>query len=111
MIAGILSVVFAIAKLGAFARASPVDLDASRQVTSENNMAQSICHVCLKDRRVRGETGRRIFRTPVEITQDPIFNRKGVPARLCVHCDGGAYESAMQFHMYRTDGNEDDNGA
>ena len=99
-----LSAAFVIVRLAVFGRASPVDLAANKPIRGE--MAQSICKVCLKDRRTRNESARRILRTPVETTQHPLFAMKGVPVRLCVHCDGGAYEAAMRGHMDRIDGNE-----
>lgn len=99
-VVAMLSALFVIGRRKDSARALPVDLVANRQVTNE--MAQSVCHVCLKDRRSHGHSGRRIFRTPIEVTQDPAFRRKGVPARLCPVCDGEAYEMAMRGHEHRT---------
>lgn len=81
-----------------------MELAANRQVTNE--MADHICNVCLKERRLNGYNARRIFRTPIEVTQDAAFQRKGVPARLCVICDGEAYERAMQGHRDRTGSND-----
>jgi hypothetical protein len=78
----------------------PVDLAANRQVT--NGMAKSVCNVCLKEMRRSGHSGRRVFRTPIEVTQDPAFHRKGVPARLCPVCDGAAYEMTMRAYEART---------
>lgn len=99
-----LSAAFVIVRLAVFERASPVDLAVSKPIRGE--MAQSICKICLKNRKTKGESPRRILRTPVETTQHALFTRKGVPARLCVHCDGGAYEGVMRGHMERIDGNE-----
>lgn len=67
-------------------------------------VAQAVegCNCCKTDRAKNGKETRPLIRLPLEITQDKIFKRKGLPIRMCRHCDGEAYEEAMRHHIERT---------
>lgn len=66
-------------------------------------VALDVCSSCKKDREKEGKRGRTLTRLPLEITQDKVFNKKGLPLRVCKHCDGDVYEDAMQAHMDRVE--------
>lgn len=63
---------------------------------------QDTCSCCRKDREDAGKTPRLLHRLPLEITQDSLFKRKGMPIRLCPWCDGDALEDALRLHNLRT---------
>lgn len=61
------------------------------------------CSACRKDREKEGKPARPLSRLPIEITQDKLFQKKGLPLRLCKYCDGDAYEEAMKAHLSRSE--------
>jgi len=103
-------VVFVAVRRIASARATPVELAVPHSLIRED-MPVQICHICLKERRTAGKGGRRLIRVPLEVTQHYTFKRKGMPTRLCSHCDGEAYENIMDNHNKRIGGNDVENDA
>lgn len=59
------------------------------------------CNGCKKDREKAARSARALTRLPSEVTQDGIFQRKGLPVQLCEHCDGDALEEALKAHQRR----------
>lgn len=62
---------------------------------------RDICSSCKKDREDTGKPPRRLHRLPLEVTQNDLFKRKGMPIRLCTFCDGDALEDALRQHQLR----------
>lgn len=62
---------------------------------------QDVCSSCKKEREDVGKPPRKLTRLPLEVTQDKLFKRKGMPIRLCEYCDGDALEDALRQHHLR----------
>jgi hypothetical protein len=69
-------------------------------VREESPVAQAVdvCNSCKKEREKAGEPPRTLIRLPIEVTQSKMFKRKGMPIRLCEHCDGDALLAAQEKH-------------
>ena len=66
------------------------------------NPMTDVCGCCKKDRESVGQLPRSLTRLPIEVTQDKLFKRKGMPVRLCDYCDGDALTAAIATHHART---------
>lgn len=63
--------------------------------------AVDLCNCCKEDRDKQGKEPRPLLRLPLVITQDRVFKRKGLPIRVCKHCDGEVYDDAMSSYKKR----------
>lgn len=60
-----------------------------------------ICNCCRKEREEEGLSPRKLERLPMEIVNDKLFERKGLPVRVCFYCDGDALPEALKAHEQR----------
>lgn len=65
--------------------------------------AVDVCKACKDSREKEHKKPRALIRLPLAITQDKVFQKKGIPVRMCKHCDGDAYENAMKAHKDRSE--------
>lgn len=59
------------------------------------------CSCCKEQRVAEKKAPRQLKRLPIGIVQDGLFQKVGLPIRLCVYCDGEAYAEAMKAHEAR----------
>ena len=62
-----------------------------------------ICNGCKSIRVSSGHKPRNLVRLPVEVTQDPVFNNRGLAIWLCEFCDEHELEAALAAHQKRID--------
>jgi hypothetical protein len=69
----------------------------------ESDVKMPECRGCksiqIRDARIP----RQLIRLPVEITQDKIFNNRGIPVFLCEYCDEYELAGALEAHQKRID--------
>jgi hypothetical protein len=63
--------------------------------------AMADCNGCKQDREKQQKTPRKLTKLPTEVTQDKVFNRKGLSVGLCEYCDGDALGQALVEHDKR----------
>lgn len=61
-----------------------------------------VCQCCKEERSKAKEAPRRLKRLPTGVTQDKVFDKVGLPVRLCEYCDGDALNAGLQAHELRT---------
>jgi len=61
------------------------------------------CHGCKSIRTSEARLPRQLIRLPIEVTQDKIFNNRGLPVFLCEFCDAHELEMALATHQKRID--------
>lgn len=62
-----------------------------------------ICNGCKSIRTAEARKPRDLIRLPIEITNDSVFNNKGLPLFLCEFCDAQELEMALATHQKRID--------
>jgi hypothetical protein len=62
-----------------------------------------ICNGCKSLRIKSAHKPRHLVRLPVEVTQDSVFNNKGLAVWLCEFCDAYELEAALAAHQKRID--------
>ena len=62
-----------------------------------------ICNGCKSTRVSGGHKPRELTRLPVEVTQDSVFNNRGLPIWLCEFCDEHELKAALAAHQKRID--------
>lgn len=60
------------------------------------------CSCCKETRVQEKKAPRQLKRLPIAIVQDELFEKIGLPIRLCLYCDGEAYSDAIKAHEART---------
>lgn len=60
------------------------------------------CSCCKETRIKEKKAPRQLKRLPLAIVQDELFEKVGLPIRLCLHCDGEAYFEAIKAHEARS---------
>ena len=61
------------------------------------------CNGCKSTRKREAREPRDLVRLPAEVTQDGVFNNKGIPVFLCPVCDEQELEMALATHQKRID--------
>lgn len=61
------------------------------------------CNGCKSMRKREAREPRELTKLPVEVTQDKVFSKKGLPVFLCEFCDAHELEMALQAHQKRID--------
>lgn len=67
-----------------------------------NNEAP-ICNGCKSLRIKSAHKPRTLVRLPVEVTQDSVFNNRGLAVWLCEFCDEHELKAALAAHQKRID--------
>jgi hypothetical protein len=62
-----------------------------------------ICNGCKSLRIKSAHKPRTLVRLPIEVTQDSVFNNKGLAIWLCEFCDEHELKSALAAHQKRID--------
>jgi hypothetical protein len=62
-----------------------------------------ICHSCKSLRVKQVRPPRELIKLPIEVTQDSIFNNRGIPIFLCEFCDAQELQAALEAHEKRID--------
>jgi hypothetical protein len=62
-----------------------------------------ICNGCKSIRIRDGKSPRNLIRLPIEVTQDAVFNNRGLAIWLCEFCDAYELEAALAAHEKRID--------
>jgi hypothetical protein len=62
-----------------------------------------ICNGCKSSRVKEVRPPRELIRLPIEVTQDPVFNNRGLAIWLCEFCDAHELEAALAAHEKRID--------
>ena len=62
-----------------------------------------ICNGCKSIRTASAHKPRKLVRLPIEVTQDPVFNNRGLAVWLCEFCDKHELEAALAAHQKRID--------
>jgi len=62
-----------------------------------------ICNGCKSLRIKSAHKPRHLVRLPVEVTQDSVFNNRGLAIWLCEFCDAHELEAALAAHEKRID--------
>jgi hypothetical protein len=62
-----------------------------------------ICNGCKSLRIKSAHKPRTLVRLPVEVTQDSVFNNRGLAVWLCEFCDAHELEAALAAHQKRID--------
>jgi len=67
------------------------------------NNETPICNGCKSLRLKSAHKPRQLVRLPVEVTQDSVFNNRGLAVWLCEFCDAYELEAALAAHEKRID--------
>jgi hypothetical protein len=62
-----------------------------------------ICNGCKSLRIKSRHQPRELIRLPIEVTQDSVFNNRGLAIWLCEFCDAQELEAALAAHQKRID--------
>jgi hypothetical protein len=62
-----------------------------------------ICNGCKSIRVSSAHKPRKLTRLPIEVTQDSVFNNRGLAVWLCEFCDSYELEAALAAHQKRID--------
>jgi hypothetical protein len=62
-----------------------------------------ICTACKSKRIQEVRSPRELIKLPIEITQDKVFNKRGIPIFVCEFCDAHELEAALAAHQKRID--------
>jgi hypothetical protein len=62
-----------------------------------------ICNGCKSLRIKSAHKPRTLVRLPIEVTQDSVFNNRGLAVWLCEFCDAHELEAALAAHQKRID--------
>lgn len=62
-----------------------------------------ICHGCKSLRIKEVRPPRTLIKAPIEITQDSVFSKRGIPLFLCEFCDEQELKLALEQHQKRLD--------
>ena len=74
-------------------------LECGPPMSNEAPICNGCKSICLKN----GHKPRSLIRLPIEVTQDPIFNNRGLAIWLCEFCDAYELEAALAAHEKRID--------
>ena len=83
----------ALEKRGSLEEIIPVELD----------VKMPECKGCKSIQLKEVRSPRKLIKLPIEVTQDKIFNNRGIPVFLCEYCDEYELEGALQAHQKRID--------
>jgi hypothetical protein len=72
-------------------------------ILAESGVRVPTCNGCKTVRTKEAQLPRELVRLPVEVTQDGIFNKRGIPVFLCEFCDAYELEAALAAHEKRID--------
>lgn len=67
------------------------------------NPNNKICHSCKSKRTSEARPPRELIKLPIEVTQDKVFQKRGIPVFLCEVCDEQELELALAEHEKRID--------
>jgi hypothetical protein len=62
-----------------------------------------ICNGCKSIRVSSAHKPRKLTRLPIEVTQDSVFNNRGLAVWLCEFCDSHELKAALAAHQKRID--------
>jgi hypothetical protein len=62
-----------------------------------------ICHGCKSVRVQEVRFPRILVKLPIEVTQDSVFQNRGIPVFLCEYCDEQELKLALEAHAKRID--------
>ena len=67
------------------------------------NPNSKICNSCKSKRTSEARPPRELIKLPIEVTQDKVFQKRGIPIFLCEICDEQELELALAQHEKRID--------
>jgi hypothetical protein len=74
-----------------------------KDILVASDVSPRTCNGCKSLRTKEVRPLRELVKLPVEVTQTPIFNNRGLPVFLCEFCDGYELDGALQAHQKRID--------
>ena len=72
-------------------------------ILAGSDATMPVCNGCRSSRTKEAKLPRELIKLPIEITQDKIFNKRGIPIFLCEVCDEQELIGALEAHEKRTD--------
>lgn len=62
-----------------------------------------VCNGCKSSRKAAAQPPRELIKLPIEITNNKVFNNRGLPLYLCEFCDEQELFMALATHEKRID--------
>jgi hypothetical protein len=75
----------------------------ARDLPAVSDVKMPVCNGCKSIRKASAHPPRELVKMPIEITNDKVFNNRGLPLYLCEFCDEQELYMALATHEKRID--------
>jgi len=83
--------------------ASGQQRNSARDLPVASDVKMPICNGCKSIRKAGAQPPRELIKLPIEITNNEVFNNRGLPLYLCEFCDEQELSMALATHEKRID--------